>query len=315
MNPELKRITGRQGGVFSRRQARDVGYTSAEMRERLGRGRWERIRYGQYAECTDRTGVALWEQRLLRHRLLIHAAMNAMQRGSAVVSHHSALVLHGIPVWQMDLAEVQLTRVNARAGVMAGVRHHQARLQPEDVTTVDHLPATSVARALVELASTATFEAAVISADAVLRRPEVTPADLWRLVDTTEHWPGSPMIRRALAFADRLSESVGESRTRVLMRDEGLPPPQLQVDFADAQGFIGRVDFFFPEYNTVVEFDGLLKYGDDSREALIREKLREDRLRALGLEVVRITWQDLDDPSRVAAMIRSAFARARRTSA
>ncbi|GAB3948980.1 type IV toxin-antitoxin system AbiEi family antitoxin domain-containing protein [Kribbella albertanoniae] len=315
MNPELKRIAGRQGGVFSRRQASDAGYTPAEMRERLAQGKWERIRYGQYAERTDWTGIAPWEQRLRRHRLLIHAAMNAMHRGSAVVSHHSALVLHGIPVWQADLEEVQLTRVNARAGVMAGVRHHQARLPPEDVTTVEHLPATSVARALVEVASTATFAAAVISADAVLRRPEVTPADLWRLAETTEHWPGSPMIRRALAFANRLSESVGESRTRILMRDEGLPPPQLQVEFADAEGFIGRVDFFFPEYGTVVEFDGLLKYGGNSADALIREKLREDRLRALGLEVVRITWQDLDDPARVAAMIRRAFARGRRTSA
>ncbi len=181
MIPELKRIAGRQGGVFSRRQARDAGYTPAEVRERLAHGEWERIRYGQYVERTDWTGIPPWEQRLLRHRLLIHAAMNAMHRGSAVVSHQSALVLHGIPVWQADLEEVQLTRVNARAGLMAGVRHHQARLQPEDVTTVENLPTTSVARALVEIASTATFEAAVISADAVLRRPEVTPAELWRL--------------------------------------------------------------------------------------------------------------------------------------
>ncbi|MFF1821096.1 type IV toxin-antitoxin system AbiEi family antitoxin domain-containing protein [Kribbella sp. NPDC058245] len=315
MNPELKRVAGRQGGVFSRRQARDAGYTPAEMRERLAQGRWERLRYGQYAERTDGSGLARWDRPAYRHRLLTHAAMNSMKSGSAVVSHHSALILHGIPVWQADLTEVQLTRANARAGVTAGVRHHQARLPPEDVTTVDDLPATSVARALVEIASTATFAAAVISADAALRHPEMSTADLWRLAEATEHWPGSPMIRRTLAFADRLAESAGESRLRVVMRNEDLPPPQLQVEFTDAEGFIGRVDFFFPEFNTIVEFDGLMKYGDGSREALIREKLREDRLRALGLEVVRIIWSDLDDPAQVAASIRRAFARARRTSA
>jgi hypothetical protein len=56
-----------------------------------------------------------------------------------------------------------------------------------------------------------------------------------------------------------------------------------------------------------------MKYGGDAREALIREKLREDRLRALGLEVVRVTWSDLDHPARTAMRIRQAFARARRT--
>ncbi len=124
------------------------------------------------------------------------------------------------------------------------------------------------------------------------------------------------MIRRALAFADRLSESVGESRTRRPDAVGGATAAtNCRWSSPTPTGFIGRVDFFFPEYGTVVEFDGLVKYGDGSREALIQEKLREDRLRALGLEVVRITWQDLDDPPRTAATIRRAFARARRTSA
>ncbi|MGI8946590.1 MAG: hypothetical protein ACR2FV_01125 [Ornithinimicrobium sp.] len=38
--------------------------------------------------------------------------------------------------------------------------------------------------------------------------------------------------------------------------------------------------------------------------------LSEDRLRELGYEVVRLTWQDLADPGGVHAKIRAAFARA-----
>jgi very-short-patch-repair endonuclease len=95
------------------------------------------------------------------------------------------------------------------------------------------------------------------------------------------------------------------------MHTHGLPAPELQVRFADTAGLIGRVDFFFRAERTVVEFDGMLKYGGDgARETLIREKLREDRLRALGLQVVRITWADLAHPDRVIAQIRKAFARA-----
>jgi hypothetical protein len=313
VNPELKLVAARQGGVFSRAQAMAVGYTPEQIRERLTSGRWERIRHGQYAERADLSALDAWEQHIVRHRQAVHAAMNSMRRGSAVVSHHSALVLQGIPVWQVDLAEVQLTRTSGRGEVKAGVRHHQGRLSPADTTRVDGLTTTTIARAVVESAARTSFEAAVVSADAALRRPEVSAEDFRRLLAVTECWPGSPAIRSVLAFADPLAESAGESRLRVLMRNEGLPPPVLQAAFNDDAGFVGRVDFYFPDHNTVVEFDGLMKYADGSREALIREKLREDRLRALGLEVVRITWADLLQPARTATHIRQAFDRARRT--
>jgi hypothetical protein len=96
------------------------------------------------------------------------------------------------------------------------------------------------------------------------------------------------------------------------MHQSGLPEPMLQVEFSDSDGFVARVDFHFPSYDTVVEFDGLLKYGGGSPEVLIREKRREDRLRALGIQVVRVTWADFNRPAYVAAAIRQAFARARR---
>jgi len=137
--------------------------------------------------------------------------------------------------------------------------------------------------------------------------------ELLRLLRATEFWPGSPTARSAIGFGDGRSESVGESRLRVLMYNHGLPTPVLQAVYFDEDGFVARVDFDFEEYETVVEFDGLLKYAGGSPEVLAREKAREDRLRALGLQVVRTTWADLDHPSRTASRIRSAFARSRRT--
>lgn len=312
MNPELKRIASGQGGVVSTGQATKAGYTKEQIRERLADGRWERLRYGQYAEKVDLSGWAPWDRPVIRHRRLVHAAVNSMLPGSVVVSHHSALVMHGVPVWLADLAEVQLTRSSGRSGLKAGVRHHRGVVGQSDVTRVDGLIVTSIARAMVETAGRSSFEAAVVSADAALRRPEVSDDDVRRLLEVTEYWPGGPTIRSALAFADPRAESVGESRLRVLMRNEGLPAPVLQAEFEDGDGLIGRVDFYFPDQNTVVEFDGLMKYPDGSRAALIREKVREDRLRALGLEVVRITWADLAQPAKTAMRIRQAFDRSRR---
>ena len=310
MNPKLKVLADRQGGVFTRRQAAECGYTAGQIHDRIQDGRWQRIRHGQYAEAVESSHLPPWDTKALRHRRLIHAVMNSMRPGTVAVSHQSALTLHGVPLWGPDLADVHVTRLDRhRGGRIAGVRHHRGKLTGADLTTVGGLPVTTVARALFEMACISSFESAVVSVDAVRReRPSITP-DLERLRATTEHWPGSATARAALDFSVLSSGSVGESRLRVLMHTHDLPVPELQVKFTDAVGIIGRVDFFFAAERTVVEFDGLLKYPDGAREALIQEKLREDRLRALGLQVVRITWADLTHPERVIAAVRSAFAR------
>jgi very-short-patch-repair endonuclease len=97
----------------------------------------------------------------------------------------------------------------------------------------------------------------------------------------------------------------------VLFVSLGLPKCDLQVEIRDAQvRFVGRVDFLFRAYRTVVEFDGLVKYGGaGGRQALIEEKRREDALRSLGYQVVRLTWRDLHDPPLVDRLIKAAFSR------
>ncbi len=314
MNPQLKGVASGQGGVFSRKQASAAGYTPEQMRERLADGRWERVRYGQYAEAADLSHLPSWDRRSFRHRRAVHAAMNAFRPGAVAVSHQSALVLHDLDLWDVDLDEVQVNRLDERKGrVRAGVREHGGELTTLDLTKVDGLLATTAPRAVVELACRSTFESAVVTIDAALRRGLLTEDELARLIGVTEFWPGGPMARAALAFGTRLSESVGESRLRVLLHDHGLPEPIPQYVFKDAAGFVARVDFFFHAQRTVLEFDGLVKYAEGSAEILVQEKIREDRLRALGVEVVRTTWADLARPGQVVARLGEAFARARRT--
>ncbi|MFI5731146.1 type IV toxin-antitoxin system AbiEi family antitoxin domain-containing protein [Kribbella sp. NPDC051587] len=312
MNVKLRVIAEQQGGVFSRRQALASGYTPRQVRDLLGNGRWVRIRHGQYAERPDETEMPDWERIRLRHLRAIRAAMNSLRPGSVAVSHQSALVVHGLPLWGLDLELVHVTRLDGQAGgLTAGVRHHLGVLIPADLAVIDGLLVTTVPRAVVETASIVPFESGVVVADAALRRGAFTAGDLERLQGAIEFWPGGPAARAVLRFADPLSESVGESRVRVLMHQHGLPAPKLQVEFYDAEGLIGRPDFYFDAEDSVVEFDGLLKYSSGEPEVLIREKRREDRLRALGLHVVRTVWSDLSRPDQLAATIRRSLNRAR----
>jgi very-short-patch-repair endonuclease len=89
----------------------------------------------------------------------------------------------------------------------------------------------------------------------------------------------------------------------------GLPAPELQAEIRDVGGrLVGWVDFLFREQRLIVEFEGRVKYdGADGRDALFREKRREDALRALGYQVVRLIWRDLHDPALVGRLITHAF--------
>jgi very-short-patch-repair endonuclease len=58
----------------------------------------------------------------------------------------------------------------------------------------------------------------------------------------------------------------------------------------------------------VLEFDGAGKYLDHAD--LLAEKDREDRIREMGYEVVRIRWSDLARPGLLRRRILAAIARA-----
>ncbi|WP_366664253.1 hypothetical protein [Gordonia sp. i37] len=84
------------------------------------------------------------------------------------------------------------------------------------------------------------------------------------------------------------------------MIEAGIPSARLQHRFYDAEGNeIARTDFDWSGV-LVGEFDGKVKYqkhlrpGEDAADAVIREKIREDRIRAQGIMVIRWVWADLD---------------------
>ncbi|QGF22767.1 hypothetical protein Rai3103_02675 [Raineyella fluvialis] len=121
------------------------------------------------------------------------------------------------------------------------------------------------------------------------------------------------------AYASPLAESGGESVSRAVLKEMGIPEPVLQYEIRTPAGeFVARTDMAWPQDRTVGEFDGALKYrrGASTRDVdpgriVYEEKRREDAIRGLGWEMVRWGWADLDDPEALAAHIRHALARGR----
>ena len=310
MRPRLAAIAATQGGVFFRHQALACGYSEMEVR-RLKRTReWLVVRHGAYVEAQYAPGEGDFEAwHLLRTRAALHRV-----DVPAVATHTSAVGLLGLPRWGTDLTHVHLTRSHHHAGrIEAGVCHHEAEVPDWQTTTVDNLLCTNGARTAWDIGREFGFEAGVVVADAVLRigsqdrgsvdGPERGAAreDIDCLAELMGDWPKSRSATEAFAFADAGAESVGESLARIFVVSLGLPAPRTQVVVEDGS-FGARVDMLVEALSWVIEFDGRQKYRRtrddcdptvDDGDVVWAEKLREDRLRALGFQVSRLVWADL----------------------
>ncbi|MBM9467672.1 hypothetical protein [Nakamurella leprariae] len=285
------------------------GTSDRRIQQQLARREWIAVRPGAYLTAAERAASS----DVHRHRVLLRATLPKLA-GGVVVSHVSAAIVHGLPVWGVPLDRVHVVRPRPSGGHRRPHTHIHMALVPEsDVVVIDGLPVTSLSRTVVDLACTVPFESAVVTADAVLARPGVARADLLVQVAAAGNRRGVRAGAVVVAFADRRSESVGESRSRVLLHRLGVMPDELQRSIADPFGrVIGRVDFLWSRERVIGEFDGAVKYrrellGDrDPGDAVFAEKVREDALRDAGYEVVRWTWADLGRPAELAARVRRA---------
>lgn len=281
-------------GLHQRTLLLTTGYTERQLRGLRQRGALSLIRRGTYLVGPPP------DTEVERHRLAARATMEQLDL-AAVLSHASAAVWHGLPVWHVPLQRVQVVKARSSGGRRHPTVHlYTAPLRPDEIVFVDGVPVTDPARTVVDLARVASFESGVVTADAALALGAVGEDDLRRAVARCAGWPGAPRARQVVAFADGRSESVGESRSRVAMARAGLPAPIPQWPVRDGHGqMIGRVDFWWPEWHTVGEFDGRIKYGGSLRpgrspgDVVFAEKRREDALRAENLTVVRWTWHDI----------------------
>jgi hypothetical protein len=298
--------------LLLRRDALATGWADDELGRLVRAGELTRLRRGAYVDSVlppDRAAV---------HRLLTRATIAGLSR-PAVVSHQSAAVLHGLPLWDVPLDRVHVTRRPRAWNDSSAVLYcHVARLRDDEVVQIDGLEVTDPIRTALDLARSLPHEAAVVALDAALHR-EVLSHDVLRdrLFDIAGT-PGSRSAARAIAAADGRSESVGESRSRVILHRWKLAPTALQFEIRAPDGaLVGRSDFAWEAERLVGEFDGRIKYGrllrpgQDAGDAVFAEKRREDAIRDEDWGVTRWVWAELHRPDRLAARVRRARERRR----
>lgn len=308
MHPQLRTIADSRLGVFTSREALAVGYRDEDIRTELRTRRWVRLRKGVYMAAAD---VRATDERQ-RHLVDCIAVLLSLGAGP-VVSHASAARLHGLIVPRTTPNEVRVTAVDQwRRG--RGYRVARAALPDDDVRPWLAFGATAVPRTLVDCAREWSLTDSVIAMDAAMHELKADRAELQRAVLAGTHRVGIAGAARALGLADGRAESPLETRGRLALLFAGLPRPELQVELFDSGGFIGRMDAWYAEAAVAVEFDGKVKYldprdGSSPGEVLWKEKRREDRMRDVGVRVVRVANEDLGVPwAQKAARIRDLLA-------
>jgi very-short-patch-repair endonuclease len=300
-----------------------AGLTRRKLEGLVAAGQVVRVRRGAYAAS------GLLDQETIDPGLGLAAeAAAALATGrlpGTVVSHHCAARLHGMTIFRestwrdFGTAEVEpaadkvtltipppaLTRRRSAEDVVL----HVAALPRKHVEKMFFgVPVTTGARTVVDIARTATFREAVVTADTALRTRSATKSGIQRVLQECKGWPGVERAREVAEFATNLSESVLESCARVTFRDHGLPAPELQTGITDKMGtIIARADFCWPDFGTLAEGDGMLKYRTE--EDMAKHLRRESLLQAEGWDVVHFTWTELfSDPEQVVGRIRTSFA-------
>lgn len=233
-------------------------------------------------------------------------------------SHTTAALLHGAWLYRTP-SLVHVTRqwnphVDEEAEPM--VRRHHTTLPVADRATVRGVPVTSLARTLVDCIRGLPRDGALVVCDSLIR----LGADLdevSRVMSASRGKRGVVQARSVLDLCDPRSGSPGETVARLVASDAGLPRADCQIEVATARGTF-FVDLGWEDVRVAVEFDGAIKYsgGEHGDPDAVRraEAARQEALEAAGWIVVRVRWEDLDDPVALEQRLRAAYRVGRRRS-
>ncbi|MEV4421369.1 type IV toxin-antitoxin system AbiEi family antitoxin domain-containing protein [Patulibacter sp. NPDC049589] len=271
-------LARRQHGVISRSQLRSLGFSDGQVDRAIAAGRLHPVHRGVFALGHDRLSATG----------RISAAVLACGAGAAA-GYRSAAAIWSVRPSSNPRVEVVIPRRSAlsRSGIVV---HCHAAVEPDEVTTLDGVPVTTVGRTMLDTA-------AVLGRDPL--RSAIKQAEVLRLFDLFEVrklLARHPRHRGARALGEVLRSWTDPARTRSDLELEflavcarhGLPRPLMNGTFEGLE-----IDALFPDHGVAVELDG----GRFHENPLQRDDDYEKRARleAAGWRFVAFTSRQVFD--------------------
>jgi hypothetical protein len=170
--------------------------------------------------------------------------------------------------------------------------HRSTTLTAADITTVDGIPVTTVARTIADLAE-------VLPERAVERALEQAASmevlDGRALNDQISRHPRAACLRRLTGDGPIAAptESEVEELFLALCRTANIPEPERQVWLNPDDGPMVRADFLWRAQRLIVETDSARFHG--TRRSFESDRRRDQRLTVAGWRVIRITWRQMTE--------------------
>ena len=265
---------------FTIRQGLERGYSAAELRS---------MAFTKPARGARITAAVGDEAQALLE------AVRVLARDDHFFCHTTAGRIHGMPLPARFEEEATVHIASPSDGFRMrrkGVVGHRLK---SEVVEVDGMRVEARADAFVHLATMLTLEELVAVGDWLVSTKRHDPLTVEDLTDALRRYKGARglhLARRALALVRVGAESPRESLVRLLIMG-ALPEPTLQHEVFDATGlFVARLDASWPHLKLAVEYDGE-HHTDPAQQE--RDRIRREKLRALGWHVIVVTKDDLQD--------------------
>jgi len=270
-----------------------LGFGKASIHSRVATGRLFRVHHGVYAVGT---------RQLPRHGHWM-AAVLALGPGAAL-SHRSAAALWGLKQTSQTYIEVIAPVGGGRS--RSGIRVHRSSwLAPQDITEVDGIPCTSLARTILDVCS---------GLDVARSRRVVEQAEILRIFDRralddvigrAPRTVSSRSLRAVLAELDPdppRTKSTLEERVLDLCARCRIRRPEVNTHI-EVHGEWFEVDFLWRDERLILEADS--REFHDSGAAFERDRRRDQRLALAGFQTIRCTSTQVDEATELGTTISS----------
>ncbi|MGO3141346.1 MAG: hypothetical protein ACTII3_11495 [Galactobacter sp.] len=294
--------------------------------------RGELIRLGPGVYMPTRVWIALKPAEIFT----AVAAAKVLCCQEVVFGAETALLLAGLPVFGIPRGMAVLTTSQSRLGPeprtvrFSAAAPDEAKAQARFVPTivrrrVDSLDPVRTGAfltvkpgvAVADVAARLPLLRGLTAADGLARFGHFCHADLSSAHQATELLKAETHKRKAHKVIDLARAGAAtplETGSRCVMLQHGFQEPVLQQPHFDGRGFfLGRTDKHWESRRTSGEADGRIKYvdpryrnGRTMEQVLMDEKLRQQRIEATGVRIIRWMWEDMIHPERLVKLLLAA---------
>ncbi len=283
----MKPISELHSMLLTHRDLSHRGISNNRIYRAAQQGASVRLRSGVYVTADD------WQDASTREKYALEVLALGSFTPSTVFSHQSAALLHGL--WLIDNSPQKIhvyCPEKSRGSLRMVCKHPRSNIDRVQEVHALGLKVTNIETTVVDCAKTLPLIAAVAVADSALHERKIGFKQLQSaLRDTRGH--GRKKAWYVSEVMSSLAESPGETGTRLLLSETGVRfIEQYEIVIG---GHRLRVDFFLPDYNLIIEFDGDVKYTDfgPADRVIIAERNREKQLMNAGFHILRTRWHEV----------------------